>query len=303
MTTTTTTFLPDFLQSQTSLNRFLSGDVEASAILRAAPSPTTTTQGRTWSNSFIDFDELSSLASGYFLTIASYFLYAICMTSLSKKVWVQSRHALSDASAIKTSQIFQEKLLSKSVNTHRVDTADYFLRSPAQTTLKTYPTPGTLNFFHQDGVCRGMCHWFVHLYFKTRGHLPDADQHLKAIGQQFEQGSSRQSAFLHALDFPAIYDLLPLNVRTDYSQISATSKSEDLMTAELQLRPPGVYGIYTSTHQLVYIKVNESQQYLFDPNTGVVKVDSSLLFKKAMERYFETHDHTKKIYVDIYTPR
>ncbi len=301
---TTTTFQSDFLQSQTSLNRFLSGDEQAAEILRATPSPAaSTTQGRTWNNSWIDFDELHSLASGYFLTIASYFLHAICMTGLSKKVWVQSRHALSDAEAIKTSQIFQEKLLAKSVNTHRVDTPDYFLRSPAKTTLKTHPTQGTLNFFHQDGICRGMCHWFVHLYFKTRSRQPDADQHLKAIGQQFEHGASRQSAFLHALDFPAIYDLLPLSVRTDYSQIPTTGKTENLLIAELQLRPPGVYGIYTSTHQLVYIKINESQQYLFDSNTGVVKVDSSLLFKKAMERYFETHDQTQKIYVDIYTPR
>ena len=225
------------------------------------------------------------------------------MTGLSKKVWVQSRHVLSDATAIKTSQIFQANLLAKSVNTHRMDTADYFLRAPEKTTLETHPTPETLNFFHRDGICRGMCHWFVHLYFKTRGRLPDIEQHLKAIGQQFEQGASRQSAFLHALGFTPVYDLLHLNVRTDYSQISVTDNTEDQIITKLQLRPPGVYGIYTSTHQVVYIKLSESQQYLFDPNTGVVKVDSSLLFKKAMERYFETHDQTKKIYVDIYTPR
>lgn len=300
---TTTTFQPDFLQSRSSLNRFLFGDEEAASILRTVPSPTTTNLGRSWSNSWIDFNELHSLAEGYFLTIASYFLYSLCITDLSNRVWVQSRHALSNALAIKTNQVFQTNLLAKSVNTHRLDTADYFLLSPAKTTLGTHPSQGVLNFFHPNGVCRGMCHWFVHLYFKTRGRLPNADQHVKAVGQQFEQGASRQASFLHSLNLPPIYDLLRLNVRTDYLQMSTTNKTNDQLIAELQLRPPGVYGIYTSTHQVVYIKVSESEQYLFDPNTGVIKVNASLLFKKGMERYFDSHDQTKKIYVDYYTPR
>ncbi|MBS0604186.1 MAG: hypothetical protein JSS60_04000 [Verrucomicrobia bacterium] len=298
---TATTFQADSFLNPTSLHRFLSGDSEALDIVRT---PQASSLGRTWNDdSWLDTDELYYLATNFFLTIGSYILHAVCMYDLSKRVWVESRHAMANATAIKTAKVFRENLLSESINTHRIDTADYFLQPPARTTLATHPTAGSLRFFHQDGICRGMCHWFIHLYFKTRGRITDSDHHMAAIGKQFEQGASRQAAFLHSLDFPPMLDLLGLNVQTDLAKISTTGKTEERIIKEIQVRPPGVYGLYTTTHQLVYIKLDLDRQYLFDPNKGVVKVTSPDLFKKAMERYFETHDHTKEILLDRYSPR
>jgi hypothetical protein len=292
------TLQTDFLRSQASINQFISGQAEVAAILRT-PSPATRTKEPTGST----LNKVRYFASGFFLTIASYLLHLLCMNKLSKRVWVESRHAIKNATTVKTDALFQQTFLAKSINTHRLDTADFFLLPPKKTTFATHPTPGMLNLFHEDGVCRGMCHWFVYLYFKTRDRMPDTDQHLRAVGQQFAQGAPRQAAFLQSLDFPPIYDLLRLQVGTDDSKISTTNKTEDKIISEFQHRNPGVYGIYTSSHQVIYIKISELKQYLFDPNEGVMKIASPLLFKKAMARYFESHDNTKDIYVDLYTPR
>lgn len=297
---TTTTFRSDFLASPASINRFLSGNDEAAAIARAGPSSSTELNGHTWG---ADLDGLYFWVSGLVLTIGSYFLHAICMSDFSKKVWVQSRHALNNVSAIKAEKVFQNHLLSKSINTHRLDSADHYLLPTMSTALSTHTTPGMLNSFHADGICRGMSHWFIHLYFKTRRSFSNIELQLAAVGKQFEQGAPAQAVLLHSLEPSSICDLLKLNVHRDYSKISTTGKTEEQIIDHIRFRPVGVYGIYTSSHQVVYIKIDESNHYLFDPNVGVVKVSSAALFKTAMENYLQSHDPSKDIYIDQYTPK
>lgn len=293
------TFKPDFLLIPASLDRFMFRNEEVAVILRDGPTPPTA-QGHTWSNSYIDLNELYFYVSGFFLSLGSYLLHALCMTDLSKKMWVQSRHTINDATAIKADKIFQNNLLAKSVNTHRLDATNYFLLPPARTTLATHPAGGMVNFFHTGGICRGMCHWFVHLYFKSRGHFSDINQHLRSVGQQFTQGAPNQAALLQSFDLPPVYDLLHLRVQADYSKISVKNKTVEQIIREIQVRPLGVYGIYTSSHQVIYIKIDESRQYLFDPNVGVIRLASPLVFWQAMQTYIETHDPLKEIIVDLY---
>jgi hypothetical protein len=214
-----------------------------------------------------------------------------------------SRHAMADATAIKVQKVFQMHLLSRSINTHRKDTSDYYLQAPIRTPFVTHPNPLSLNFFHQDGICRGMCHWFVFLYFKTQGHFADPEQHIRAVGQQFEQGAPCQAAFLHSLSLPPLYDLLGLNVQENNSKINVTGKTTEQILREFQCRVPGVYGIYTSSHQLIYIKIDDNHQYLFEPNTGCIKITSTQLFKNAIERYLESHNNAQEIFIDKYSPR
>src|SRR6185369_16926526 len=135
------------------------------------------------------------------------------------------------------------------------------------------------------GICRGMNYWFIHLYFKTRHLFSDVEMQLAAVGKQFEQGASQQAVLLHSINLPSVYDLLKLNVRQDYSVISVEGRTQEQIINAMQMRPPGVYGIYTSSHHVVYIKVDESRHYIFDPNIGVVKVSTPALFKTAMENY------------------
>ena len=289
---TTVTFNPHALQAQASVAQFLNGEQEANEILRSVSVPT---HGS-------DTNELYCLFSGFVLTITSYFLHAICLTHLSKKTWVMSRHAMTDAAAIKAQKVFRENLLSRSTNSHRLDTSDYYLQSPLRIPFVTQPNFESLNFFHQDGICRGMCLWFIFLYFKTQGRFIDPKQHVRAVGQQFEQGAARQPAFLHSLALAPVYDLLKLSVQQDNSKISAAGKTQEQILSEIQCRSPGVYGIYTSLHQVVYIKIDDYEQYLFDPNIGCIKISSRPLFKNAMERYLESHDNTRDILIDRYSP-
>jgi hypothetical protein len=124
---------------------------------------------------------------------------------------------------------------------------------------------------------------------------------MRALGRQFETGASRQPAFLHALTLAPLYDLLRLNVHKNISTISVKEKTSEQIVREIQCRTPGIYGIYTSTHQVIYIKIDDQHQYLFEPNTGTIKITSAMLFKNAMQRYFDTHDSSREIVVDRYS--
>jgi hypothetical protein len=299
--TTVATFDPQILSTSASIAQFLNGDQETGEIFRfAAPASTSTSFYKEQDIGTV-INKLYYLFSNFALTVASYLLHAVRLTDLSKKTWVMSRHAMADASAIKTEKIFQEHLLSRSINTHRKDTSDYFLLPPMHTSLDTHPNLNSLNFFHENGMCRGICHWFIYLYFKTQSHFTDSEQHLRAVGKQFEQGAPRQAAFLNSLALPSLYNLLRLEVRRDYSKIEVAGKIPEQIFREIQCRVPGVYGIYTSSHQVVYIKINDNLQYLFDPTKGCIKITSTQIFKNAMEPYFNTHDNTQEILIDNYT--
>lgn len=268
--TTTAVFNPKVLLTPASIAPFLNGEQEAAEIIRRTPPASTSHPGHSW-DAWIDTDELYYLFHHIILTVASYLLHAICLTDLSKKTWVMSCHALADATAIKTQKVFQANLLSRSINMHRQDTSDYFLQSPIHTSFATCPDPASLNFFHQEGICRGMCHWFIYLYFKTKDQFTDPEQHVRSVGQQFERGASRQPAFLHSLTLHPLCDLLRLNVDQNNSGIGMAGKTPEQILREFQCRPPGVYGIYTSSHQVVYLKIDDNRQYLFDPTMDASK--------------------------------
>lgn len=305
MTLTAVAFNPEVLLTQASVTQFLSGEQEADEIVRSSPlAPSLTSPLHRHSWAWIDAKELYYLFSSFVLTVASCVLQAVCLTDLHKKTWVMSCHAMADATAIKAQKVFQANLLSRSINAHRKDTSDYFLQQPVRTSFATPPDSTSLNSFHKDGLCRGMCFWFIYLYFKTQGSFTDPEQHVRAIGQQFEQGAPRQAAFLHSLMvLPSLYDLLRLNVREENSKFKVAETTPEQIFHEFQSRAPGVYGIYTPSHQVVYIKVDDDRQYLFDPNTGCIKITSDKLFKNAMESYFETHDSRQDIFIDKYSPR
>lgn len=282
---------PNFLLSQSHLDQFISGEQEKNSIINTPFSSLAEAKGSSWVHDL----------KGFFLSFVSYLLYAVCLSDFSNKVWVDSRHARHDATAIKADQVFQKHLLCRSINSHRVDSKDYFLLPSCKTTLPTYPTPGRLDFFRADGVCRGMSHWFVHLFFKTKSAFVNSDHHLQAVGKQFELGAPKQAAFLQSLQMPPI-TLPGMNVKIDYAKISVSGKREEEIVREFQQLPSGAYGIYTSTHQIVYIKVDQLKQYLFDPNVGVLKVTSPIVFKKAIHSCLGTHNHAHDVHVDLYSP-
>lgn len=300
----TVAFRPEILQSPALLADFLNGNEESAAIIRAAQNPSASQLADRWDTACLsEVKETYHLLYAFVLTVLSYALHNLCMPDLSKRLWVLSRHEQSNGTIIKTEKFFQEHFLARSINYYRNDTADFYLQSPLLLNLSSQSAT-LLEFFHDKGLCRGMSLWFVYLYFKTQNHFSNPQEHLRALGTQFEQGASRQAAFLHSMKTPSSnYDLLNLNTQIDYLKINPRGKTHEQIIGEMQHCIPGVYGVYTGTHQLVYIKHQDGRQFLFDPNKGIFEVDSLALFKKAMERYFNTHDNAPKILIDRYTPR
>jgi hypothetical protein len=291
----TTTFQPQVIQSQASLRHFLSGQTEKAEILRAGKAR----MQPVYSGNCPLIEECYYLFCEVILTIGSHLTHLFGMTDLSRRLWVFSRHAIYDAAAIKTQRVFQENFLVKAANTHRVCDEPAYLQPDTKTKLPTYPKSETVQWFHTHGVCRGMSLWFVHLYLKTKLRFRDTEQHLRAVGEQFKDGAPVQAALLQSLQPQPAHELLHL--KTQESQIATRGQTEDQILSQLQAHPPGVYGVYTSCHQVVYIKVDSSRQFLFDANRGTLKLVSPHLFKQAMEGYLRSHNSTLPLIVDRYT--
>jgi hypothetical protein len=281
------------VQSQASLRHFLSSQTEEAEILRGGKVQAV------YGGCCPLIEECYYLFCEVVLTIGSHLLHLCGMTDLSKRAWVLSRHAIYDATAMKTHRVFQENFLIKSANTHRLCDESAYLQPATKTHLPTYPVPGMVQWFHSRGVCRGMCLWFVYLYLKTGPKFCDVEQHLRAVGEQFKDGAPVQSVLLQSLQTRPAHELLHL--RAQESQIATRGQTEDQILSQLQARPPGAYGIYTSCHQVVYIKVDSSRQFLFEPNKGTLKLPSPLLFKQAMEGCLSSHNRSAPLIVDRYT--
>lgn len=297
-------FNPLLLQNSAFLARFLEGSEEAAAIVCAGSNASGRLAGR-WEVSYLsNFKEVYFQLTALVLYATSYLSYGLCMTDLSKRLRVWAQHEQSNARVIAAVRVFQNNLLGFSINTYRKNISDFYLQPPLQIALPGLTEASRFNFFSENGVCRGMSHWFVYLFFKTLNQFSNPEQHLCALSTQFEHGASKQAAFLHSLNqsrdmMLMMYGLLNLNVQEDY--LSADPQNLEQLRQELQLCPPGVYGIYIGNHQLAYIKYQSShQQFLFDPNYGIFKIDSSPLFIKGLERYFGNHDLADPIFVDRY---
>jgi hypothetical protein len=289
-----TTFNPDILQSRETLARFLSGSDAVQEIVSAGPPARLNDR---WDACILEF---AHIAAGTFLTAVSYLLHAICLSDLSKRAWVISRHELSNASIIRTQQVFQQNLLVRSVNTYRKDTADYYLQPSLKAALPT--GEAEVKAFNHLGLCRGMCFWFLQLYFKTQGRFANEEARITAVGRQFENGASRQAAFLHAVPVETLCDLLGTFNFREHAKISTQNRTYDQIIQEFQNCPQGIYGMYFSDHMMLYIR-GTAQDFLFNPSNGSLKIASQHLFKKALEDYFENHDHNREIILDCYTPR
>ena len=53
--------------------------------------------------------------------------------------------------------------------------------------------------FHASGVCRGICDWFIYLYFKTQHQFSDPRNHMIALGKQFSKGGGVEPTLLQSL--------------------------------------------------------------------------------------------------------
>jgi hypothetical protein len=289
-------YTPEVLSSRDSFQRFLSGD-EAAAALR----PGQHNLAHRWDATDFEVKEYCHWATTLFLTAVSYLLQGLCLTSLSNRVWVLSRHELAEARFAKAVRVFQDNLITRSINAYREEDAEFYSQIP--TSITASPEPRPLNF-ESFGLCRGMCYWYMHLFFKTQLRFVDPIEHLRALGDLFAQGAPIQAVLLHALptedDF--LYEMADLDVEEGHAAIPTKDKRDEALIAEINRLDPGKYYIYTSNHVVVFIKM-ANQQFIFDPSTGTINVTSPLLFQNAMSCYFDLHDREKEIVIDRCMPR
>jgi hypothetical protein len=305
----TEVFHPDIIRSPALLTRFLSGQKEIAEILTAPRTPYPSRLSDRWDVSCLtELTEIYHLFNACLLAIVSYALYGLCLTSLSKRVWVIHHHEYAQATILNTQKVFKNNFLTSSVNIHAKNTADLYLhRSIAANPADQNSAEFT--FFCSDGICRGMAFWLVYLYFKTRHQFTNPQEHLCALGRQFEQGASRQAALIQTLTslddnfVRNFYPFLQLNCAENYLTIDFLQESQDQILQRIQQCPAGVYALYVGGHMVVYIKDPNGQEFLFDANKGVIRLESTLLFKQATKRYWDEHDPTKRILFDRYTPR
>ena len=303
---TTVPFHPIVLVSSVSLPRFLAGTEEVAAIIQAGQNPAALRLSDRWDVVCLaEVKELFHLCYGLILLSCKCLCDALCLSDLSKRAWVLACHEMTDGTLLRTQQVFQNNFLARSVNACRKDIADFYLQEPRL--QYSLPGPGNnrvfdLQFFYGKGVCKGMCHWFVSLYFKTQHLFTDPKEHLRALGTQFEQGASRQAAFLqlplHTREF---CNFLNLNCHPDILAINSQGMTCEQLIQDIRSCPSGVYGVYIANHQIIYIKSDDGQEFFFDPNKGVLKIDSLFLFKYVIARYFKQHDPQKTIFVDRYS--
>lgn len=290
-----TIYTPEILSSRVSFQRFLSGE-EAVATIRPGPH----NLAHRWDITDFEVKELCNWGATLFLTAVSYLLQIVCLTSLSNRVWVLSRHQLAEARFAKAAQVFQDNLITRSINTYREEDADFYLQDPSAISFNPEPLPVK---FQQLGLCRGMCYWHMHLLFKTQLRFVDPVEHLRAVGDLFATGAPIQAALLHALptnDF--LYELSGLDVEEEHVSIPTKDKSDEALITELNRLDPGKYFIYTSNHVVTFIKM-AGQQFIFDPTVGTINVSSPLLFQNAMSCYFDIHDREHEILIDRCMPR
>jgi hypothetical protein len=139
-----------------------------------------------------------------------------------------------------------------------------------------------VKFNHQNGICRGMCDWFMYLYLNTKEQFSDPRSHMCMLGKQFKNGGGQEPTFLQSINIKK-GKLLGLKVGTQnvgspskclhkWATVEWNSRKSE-MVQQLQNIPPGVYSTWVPRHATAYIKIHDSLGFFFDPNHGITEIN------------------------------
>lgn len=278
------------------ISHFLSDQREIEAVLSYGQTPSVEPV-----SSIHCLEKIGNLTTYFFLYVAGYLFRSVGFQSLSKRAFVTSAHAYADYREPMIRRLFEKHLLAISKNVHRKDSADFYLRPEVATPSLPcfYPKPTVMQTFHREGICRGMCLWFVHLYFSTRESFNSRELQMRAIGKQFEQGANAQSALIQAMNTDStrpLFNFLPLRSEAIREDIRS-----ELLLESLWSLPEGIYGIYTSDHAMLWIQQGEAGQYFFDPSQGTISVSSRAILDSALRQPLSRHKIQDKILIDRYS--
>lgn len=201
-------------------------------------------------------------------------LLSLGLTSASRTVELINLHLCCTKNHLIAIKRHGLDLLSLSRNCHELESREFYLQEPIQIAsirnkemrALTIPTSTEFKFFHSKGLCRGMCFWFIYLYFTTVSDYTDKIEHITAVAKQFEEGAPSPAALLHSL-IGIEYPLLSLLGSVKHVSFIEFEKN----VASFAKYPPGVYSMGLGTHRLNYIKFSETEAVIFDPNMGAFR--------------------------------
>ncbi len=138
--------------------------------------------------------------------------------------------------------------------------------------------------FNNEGLCRGMSHWFIYLYHKTRGECSDPRRQMSSIGKQFQQGAKAEPALLQSL-YVRGGKLLDMKINPSpwACSFDTWKQSKTQLIGQLQNMASGAYYVGLPGHGIAYVKCNEKLSYLFDPNYGIVEIRGDAAGAKLYE--------------------
>ncbi|NGX59585.1 MAG: hypothetical protein KR126chlam3_00737 [Chlamydiae bacterium] len=159
----------------------------------------------------------------------------------------------------------------------------------------------SIPLFYDRGNCRGGSLWFIFLYHKTRHLFDDPTKHLMAIARQFSTGMPRQAALLQA--FNDSTHLLKLR-KTKFPQLTVSLYELDhnLTKAQekIQSLPIGIYRVGAYHHSLVYVKLSEEKQLVWNPEFGLYPMKGEEMLKMIRKHHYVPGDPDSQIYFHQY---
>lgn len=258
--------------------------------------------------------EIKRILSVFVDGIAKFFLgLELYRSAISCKV--MSAHLQYNSAILKTFTVFKEQLLCPCINAHRLDSADFYTTSPLKLAAISDPAVRqiidppkemrALYFYHDRGLCRGVSTWFIYLFLSTHSFFYEPRSHVIAVAKQFEMGASKEASLLQSLAHTE-KDLLHLHCKEKLHELSSSelNKIPGKLLFLLKELSPNVYAINSATHRIVYIKLSNSQGFIFDPNVGALEFSGEGHIADVFDYVYRMHSPSNAksfIYFDLFS--
>jgi len=154
----------------------------------------------------------------------------------------------------------------------------------------------------QGGQCAGMSNWFAYLYFQTKRFFKNEEQHLVAVASQLKNGAGKEATLWQygQLDDSyelAEYDVPPLLGLKKRNLEKMANPTVEKITGLLKRLEPGLYTFRTchdkGRHRMNFYKGTKCN-YVFDPNEGLIKLNSKNELKDWVQEAAESYLFSKK---------
>jgi len=225
------------------------------------------------------------------------------LDKLALRIHVLHLHAKTSTIHLQALKTHRSSLICFSKNIPTPSSSDVYLHEPIERTkikdpvLEKYffssKNDNQISFFHELGSCRGICYWFIYLYFKTKDTFSSPHLHIIRISQEFTDGAPAPAALLQSLH--PVENFLNIKSKTLFYYLdNFIELKQNLLSCS-----EGIYTIGLGRHRINYIKISEEKAYIFDPNIGTIyfKRDQSNksfnLIVKLAEKFAIQNDQPK----------